>query len=205
MLQRCTRRTSKFQEALLDYQGILNNFPEGQGLDEVRFSVAMMAVKLKKFEPARRSLMAIIEKNPETPIADKVLYQLANIFFMEGSSKEAIEVLRVASDKYKDSPLYTEMLFTMANAYEELGQSENAIKVYKTIRYSYPTRTSSKRSWKNWPIDSKRPRCSSKRRCRPPSLPISKPRLAPRSSHNPAPNRVSPNPVLGKEEREVLG
>jgi len=131
-------KNSQYEQALLSYQGVIDNFPDANNLDEIRFKVATMALKLKKYKPARLALMAIVEKNPETPIADRVLYQLGNTFFMEGGMREAVQVLKVAVEKFPNSPLNTEMQFTMANAYEELGQFEDALKIYKTIQPLYP-------------------------------------------------------------------
>lgn len=131
-------KNEQFEKALLSYQGMIDHFPDGHGIDEIRFKVATMALKLKKYEPARRSLMAIVENNPETPIADKVLYQLGNIFFVEGSSREAAQVLEVAVEKYPNSPLNTEMRFTLANAYEEQGKLAEALRIYKKIQGLYP-------------------------------------------------------------------
>jgi len=131
-------KNDQYESALLSYQGILDNFPGASDLDQIRFKVAMMALKLKKFEPARRSLMAIIENNPDTPIADQVLYQLGTIFFMEGSLMESVKVLEVAVDKYPQSPLNTEMKFTLANGYEEIGSFDKALKIYQNILTIYP-------------------------------------------------------------------
>ncbi len=131
-------KNEQYQNALLAYQGIVDNFPKADEVDTMRFKVAMMALKLKKFEPARRSLMAIVEKNPETPIADQVLFQIGSIFFMEGAVKESVQVLQVAVEKFPDSPLATEMKFTLANGYEEMGELEKALKIYQEIRPVYP-------------------------------------------------------------------
>jgi len=133
-------KAGQYEEALLAYQGIIDDFPYGGDIDEVRYKVAMMALRLKKFEPARRALMQIIEKNPDTPIADQVLYQLGTIFFMEGSIRESIQVLEVAVDKYPDSPLVGDMKFTLANSLEEMGSIDRAVKIYKEIRSTYPNR-----------------------------------------------------------------
>lgn len=131
-------KTQQFEEALLNYQGIIDTFPNAGDVDEIRFQVAVMALKLKKYEPARRSLMAIIENNPNTPIADKVLNQLGNIFFMEGASQQAVQVFEVAVEKYPDSPLITEMKYSLGNAYEETGQIAKALKTYQDILQEYP-------------------------------------------------------------------
>ena len=133
-------KVGQYADALLAYQGIIDDFPYAGDIDENRFKVAMMALRLKKYEPARRSLMQIIEKKPDTPIADQVLYQLGTIFFMEGSIRESIQVLEVAVEKYPESPLANDMKFTLANALEEMGALDRAIKIYKEIRSSYPNR-----------------------------------------------------------------
>lgn len=131
-------KSQQFQNALLDYQEIIDDFPHAGGVDEIRFKVALMALKLKKYEPARRSLMAIIENNPSTPIADRVLNQLGEIFFMEGAAEQAAQVLEVAIEKYPDSPLVIEMKFSLGNAYEEMGQLAKALKLYQSILQQYP-------------------------------------------------------------------
>ena len=131
-------KDEQYQRALLSYQGIVDAFPSAGDVDEIRYRVAMMALKLKKFEPARRSLMAIVETNPNTMIADKVLYELGNIFFREGAHKQSVQVLKVAVEKFPESPLNTEMKFSLANAYEEQGHLEKALKIYRSILENYP-------------------------------------------------------------------
>lgn len=132
------QKNQQFEEALLQYQGIIDRFPSAGDIDEIRYRVAMMALKMKKYEPARRSLMSIIESNPNTNIADKVLYQIGNIFFVEGAAKETVQVLEVATEKFPSSPLIFEMKFTLANAYEEIGEIKKALTLYKSIQSNYP-------------------------------------------------------------------
>ncbi len=131
-------KTEDYQNALISYQEIIDQFQDLSDRDELRFKVALMAVKLKKFEPARRELMGIIDKNPQTPIADKVLFHLGTVFFMENGLREAIQVFELASEKYPNSPYYIEMQFLLGNCYEEVGEYDKALKVYRGIRDRYP-------------------------------------------------------------------
>lgn len=131
-------RHHRYQEALLSYQSLLEKFSQSIEAQDLRFKVALMALKLKKYGAAKGHLMELLEEDPQNPQADRWLYHLGETLFLSGDFPQALKTFELAQEKYPNSPLITEIKFSLANVAEALGQTQKALTLYQELRNLYP-------------------------------------------------------------------
>ncbi|MBL7685021.1 MAG: tetratricopeptide repeat protein [Deltaproteobacteria bacterium] len=130
--------TDQHQQALKEYQNILENFPNLKEKELYQLKLGIAHLKLKQFEGARREFKLILDQNLNTPLADQVLFHTANSYFLEDKPNQAIPIYQSLIKNYPKSSMLDEAKFNMADCYESLGDFDQALSIYEEIKNTYP-------------------------------------------------------------------
>ncbi|MFQ5443873.1 MAG: outer membrane protein assembly factor BamD [Nitrospinales bacterium] len=130
-----------FQEAIIEYQKLINNFDNEDEKGDHQYRIAIIYYKKENYEQAITELEILLEKFPGNQWAEETAYRLTNIQYSLGRCDKAREQYDRFIILYPESKFRSEVDFVMASCLEEEGKLVEALKKFKGLKdsYSYPS------------------------------------------------------------------
>jgi tetratricopeptide (TPR) repeat protein len=131
-------RLMDYRTAALEYERLVHEFAERDGIDGYQYRVAQSYFLVRDFDQARTEARMLLDKWPQGRFAAEARLLIANSYYLEQRLDDAVAAHQTLLDSGPDVPLRARSLFELGICYQDLGQMQKAEEAYLTALKDHP-------------------------------------------------------------------
>ncbi len=131
-------RLMDYRTAALEYERLVHEFAERDGIDGYQYRVAQSYFLVRDFDQARTEARMLLDKWPQGRFAAEARLLIANSYYLEQRLDEAVAAHQALLDSGPDVPLRARSLFELGICYQDLGQMQKAEEAYLAALKDHP-------------------------------------------------------------------
>lgn len=122
----------RFEKSLRLYQRILDEFPQGEFVDDALYNLGFLHEEMGKHEEAHHLYQRLLEEYPKSAYAVEASMRLGEYNFNIGQFETAISYYEKVI-KHSESPRYLEALYKLGWSHYQLNRFPEAISAFTTL------------------------------------------------------------------------
>ncbi len=131
-------RLLDYRTAALEYERLVHEFAERDGIDAYQYRVAQSYFLVRDFDQARTEARMLLDKWPEGRFAAEARLLIANSYYLEQRLDKAVAAHQALLASGPDVPLRARSLFELGICYQDLGHLQKAEEAYLTALKDHP-------------------------------------------------------------------